>query len=78
MALAVLLTVLIMGTLFHQKWMRLGLLLVLTVTVIVRMMESLGIEGASGTPLWITSTTLSVLAILAITSPAARRWVKVE
>lgn len=78
MALAVLLTVLIVGTLFHQKWMRLGLLLVLTATVIVRMMESLGIEGASGTPLWITSTTLSVLAILAITSPAARRWVKVE
>lgn len=78
MALAVLLTVLIVGTLFHQKWMRLGLLLVLTATVFVRMMESLGIEGASGTPLWITSTTLSVLAILAITSPAARRWVKVE
>lgn len=78
MALAVLLTALIVGTLFHQKWMRLGLLLVLTATVIVRMMESLGIEGASGTPLWITSTTLSVLAILAITSPAARRWVKVE
>ena len=78
MALALLLAVLIVGTLFHQKWMRLGLLLVLTATVFVRMMESLGIEGASGTPLWITSTTLSVLAILAITSPAARRWVKVE
>ena len=78
MALAVLLTVLIVGTLCHQRWMRLGLLLVLTATVIVRMMESLGIEGASGTPLWITSTTLSVLAILAITSPGARRWVKEE
>lgn len=67
----------LVGTLLRRKWVRLVLLLTMTGTVLVRLLESVQTEAVQ-TTLWLTSATLGVLAILVLTSPTVREWVRAE
>ncbi|MBD3689450.1 LssY C-terminal domain-containing protein [Nanchangia anserum] len=67
----------LVGTLLRRKWLRLMLLLVMTATAIVRLIETVQTQAVH-TSLWLISATLAVLAILALTSPSVRGWVRAQ
>lgn len=74
---AAVMAICLVGTLRRRKWMRLVLLLVMTGTAMVRLIETVDTDAVQ-TSLWLTSATLAVLAILALTSPTVRKWVRAE
>lgn len=76
-ALAVVMIVCLIGTFMRRKWIRLVLLVLMMGTAIVRLIETVDTSAAS-TSVWLISATLAVLAILALTSPSVRKWVRAE